>query len=103
MSRPRPAPATQAGAFTAAVAAGRASQVVILGAGFDSRAHRLPALRSGRVFEVDHPATQATKRARCEACDLPLHPRSTFPSTSSEIRWSRPSRARASSALLDAG
>jgi methyltransferase (TIGR00027 family) len=61
-------------ALTAAVAAGRASQVVILGAGFDSRAHRLQALRSTRVFEVDHPATQATKRARCEACDLPLHP-----------------------------
>jgi methyltransferase (TIGR00027 family) len=49
-------------------------QVVILGAGFDSRAHRLQALRACRVFEVDHPATQAVKRARCEACDLPLHP-----------------------------
>lgn len=36
-------------------------QVVILGAGYDSRAARLP--RAGvRYFEVDHPATQAAKR-----------------------------------------
>src|SRR5262245_29014500 len=38
-------------------------QLVILGAGFDSRAHRLPGLERVRVFEVDHPATQAAKRA----------------------------------------
>jgi methyltransferase (TIGR00027 family) len=38
-------------------------QVVILGAGFDTRAWRLPALRSAAVFEVDHPDTQRTKRA----------------------------------------
>jgi methyltransferase (TIGR00027 family) len=38
-------------------------QVVILGAGYDTRAARLP--RAGvRYFEVDHPATQAAKRAR---------------------------------------
>ncbi len=38
-------------------------QVVILGAGYDTRAARLP--RAGvRFFEVDHPATQAAKRAR---------------------------------------
>lgn len=37
-------------------------QVVLLGAGFDARAHRLP-LEGARVFEVDHPATQARKRA----------------------------------------
>src|SRR5262245_38877596 len=37
-------------------------QVVLLGAGFDSRAERLPDLESARVFEVDHPATQAAKR-----------------------------------------
>jgi methyltransferase (TIGR00027 family) len=36
-------------------------QVVILGAGYDTRAARLP--RAGvRYFEVDHPATQAAKR-----------------------------------------
>jgi methyltransferase (TIGR00027 family) len=38
-------------------------QVVILGAGFDSRAYRLPSLRRVTVFEVDHPDTQAAKRA----------------------------------------
>jgi methyltransferase (TIGR00027 family) len=38
-------------------------QVVILGAGYDTRAARLP--RAGvRYFEVDHPATQAAKRAK---------------------------------------
>jgi methyltransferase (TIGR00027 family) len=39
-----------------------ARQLVILGAGFDSRACRLAALREVRVFEVDHPDTQARKR-----------------------------------------
>ena len=37
-------------------------QLVILGAGFDSRAYRLPGLRDLAVFEVDHPDTQAAKR-----------------------------------------
>jgi methyltransferase (TIGR00027 family) len=37
-------------------------QVLILGAGFDSRAYRLGQLRNVAVFEVDHPATQAAKR-----------------------------------------
>jgi len=37
--------------------------VVILGAGYDTRAARLP--RAGvKFFEVDHPATQAEKRER---------------------------------------
>jgi methyltransferase (TIGR00027 family) len=46
-----------------AAAAGR--QVVVLGAGYDCRALRLPELASARarVFEVDHPATQGHKRA----------------------------------------
>lgn len=43
-------------------------QVVILGAGYDTRAARLP--RAGvRFFEVDHPATQASKRERLAALD----------------------------------
>jgi methyltransferase (TIGR00027 family) len=46
-----------------AVAAG-AEQVLILGAGFDSRAWRLPALVTLPVIEVDHPATCAEKRRR---------------------------------------
>lgn len=38
-------------------------QIVILGAGYDTRAARLP--RAGvSFFEVDHPATQAAKRAQ---------------------------------------
>ncbi len=39
-------------------------QIVILGAGFDSRAWRLSALGALPVFEVDHPATSAEKRRR---------------------------------------
>ena len=37
-------------------------QMVILGAGFDSRAYRMSRLRNVGVFEVDHPATQAAKQ-----------------------------------------
>lgn len=37
-------------------------QVLLLGAGFDSRAYRLPEMAATAVFEVDHPATQATKQ-----------------------------------------
>ncbi|MCL4561583.1 MAG: class I SAM-dependent methyltransferase [Chloroflexi bacterium] len=37
-------------------------QLVILGAGFDSRPYRFDALKQGiKVFEVDHPATQRIK------------------------------------------
>jgi methyltransferase (TIGR00027 family) len=51
-------------ALCAAVEQG-ASQVVILGAGFDARAYRFPAVaEKARVFEVDHPATQAVKLRR---------------------------------------
>jgi len=46
-------------------------QVVILGAGYDTRAARLP--RAGvQFFEVDHPATQAAKRAA--VAKLPGYP-----------------------------
>jgi methyltransferase (TIGR00027 family) len=38
-------------------------QCVLLGAGYDTRAHRLAALADRRVFEVDQPATQKVKRA----------------------------------------
>jgi methyltransferase (TIGR00027 family) len=38
-------------------------QLVILGAGFDSRAYRIPRLRAIDVFEVDHPDTQSAKQA----------------------------------------
>lgn len=39
-------------------------QIVVLGAGFDCRAHRLPELADARVFEVDRAETQEWKRAR---------------------------------------
>jgi len=41
-----------------------AAQMVLLGAGFDSRAYRLPEASGIAVFEVDHPATQRAKRER---------------------------------------
>ena len=47
--------------IAAALAEG-VEQFVVLGAGFDSRAYRLPALRFIPVFEVDHPDTQTSKR-----------------------------------------
>ncbi|MFB6960833.1 class I SAM-dependent methyltransferase [Streptomyces sp. NPDC056309] len=39
-------------------------QLVILGAGLDTRAWRLPELAQTDVWEVDHPASQQDKRAR---------------------------------------
>lgn len=45
-----------------AIAAG-ATQLVILGAGYDGRAWRMPELAGVKVFEVDHPTTQSDKRA----------------------------------------
>jgi methyltransferase (TIGR00027 family) len=51
-----------------AVTSGTATQYVILGAGLDSFAYRRTAgLERLRVFEVDHPASQAWKRARLTA------------------------------------
>jgi methyltransferase (TIGR00027 family) len=44
-------------------------QLVILGAGFDCRAHRMPELAGVAIYEVDRGDTQAVKRAR-----VPDHP-----------------------------
>ena len=41
-----------------------ALQIVLLGAGLDARAYRLPFLAGVTVFEVDHPATQRYRQAR---------------------------------------
>ena len=41
-------------------------QLVLLGAGFDARAHRLASLAAVTVFEVDHPATQKAKRRKAK-------------------------------------
>jgi methyltransferase (TIGR00027 family) len=51
------------------------TQVVILGAGLDSRAYRFDALRGVRVFELDLPQTQHYKKARVRDVfgGLPAH------------------------------
>jgi methyltransferase (TIGR00027 family) len=50
-------------------------QFVLLGAGYDSRAYRMPELKDVRTFEVDHPITSALKRKRLEAIfgEVPRH------------------------------
>lgn len=49
------------------------SQLVILGAGLDSRAWRLDTLAGKIVFEIDHPATQAWKRQRARQFKTTAH------------------------------
>jgi methyltransferase (TIGR00027 family) len=57
----------------AAVVAQGVRQYVILGAGLDTFAYRNPYLSVGlRVFEVDHPATQAWKRELLSAAEIPI-------------------------------
>jgi methyltransferase (TIGR00027 family) len=61
------------------LAAGAFAQYVILGAGLDSFAWRRPdLLRSLRVFEVDHPASQAWKLERVSDLALPLSDAQVF-------------------------
>ena len=51
-------------------------QLVILGAGYDSRAYRFESLKGNvRVFEVDHPSTQRSKTAKVRRVlgSLPEH------------------------------
>jgi methyltransferase (TIGR00027 family) len=59
---PRPSAVVRTRVIDDAVTAARPEQCVLLGAGYDTRAHRLPVLASVRVFEVDHPRTQEAKR-----------------------------------------
>lgn len=64
--------------LAAAVARG-VRQYVVLGAGLDTFAHRNPFEDAGlRVFEVDHPATQAWKMRRLADAGLPSPPSLTF-------------------------
>jgi len=51
-------------AIDEAVRAAASPQVVLLGAGLDGRAWRMPELRDVTVFEVDHPDSQREKQAR---------------------------------------
>jgi len=59
-----------------AVTAG-VQQYAVLGAGLDTFAYRNPHA-SLRVFEVDHPATQAWKRDRLAAAQIAIPPSVTF-------------------------
>ncbi len=45
-------------------------QIVVLGAGLDTFAYRVEPVEGLRVFEVDHPATQAEKRRRLAAAAI---------------------------------
>src|SRR3954465_10882935 len=47
-------------------------QVVLLGAGFDTRAWRLRSVARVQVFEVDHPNTAALKRERLQAAGVDI-------------------------------
>jgi methyltransferase (TIGR00027 family) len=61
-----------------AVARGTA-QYVVLGAGLDTFAYRRPATAAHvRVFEVDHPSTQAWKRSQLAAASIPIPAGVTF-------------------------
>jgi methyltransferase (TIGR00027 family) len=60
-------------------AAAGVRQVVILGAGLDTRAHRLSTLHESHVFEVDHPATQKLKRRRAQGLPLAVEAVSYVP------------------------
>ena len=53
-------------------------QIVILGAGFDTRAYRIPTIEKTHVFEVDHPDTQVVKLERLKKIIDPLPDHVTF-------------------------
>jgi methyltransferase (TIGR00027 family) len=53
-------------------------QFVVLGAGLDTTAYRTPPSQNLRIFEVDHPATQAWKRQRLAEADIALPTALTF-------------------------
>jgi methyltransferase (TIGR00027 family) len=54
-------------AIDEAIRAAASPQLVILGAGLDGRAWRMPEVRDTTVFEVDHPDSQRVKRERASA------------------------------------
>jgi methyltransferase (TIGR00027 family) len=80
-----------------AFAAGGGRQLVLLGAGYDCRALRLPELADARVLEIDHPATQGRKREVLD--NLGVASRARY------IPWDFEARALAElpGALADAG
>jgi len=61
-------------------------QIVVLGAGLDTFAYRLEAAEALRVYEVDHPATQAEKRRRLVAAEIAPPPHLVFAACDFEQR-----------------
>jgi len=64
--------------YLAAELATGLDQVVILGAGFDTRAYRIPGIEKTRIFELDTPATQELKLERLKKVVDPLPAHVTF-------------------------
>jgi methyltransferase (TIGR00027 family) len=62
----------------AAVAATGVRQYLVLGAGLDTFGYRSPLAEVVRVFEVDHPATQAWKRYALAAAGIAVPPELQF-------------------------
>ncbi len=58
--------------------AGGVRQLVVLGAGLDTYAYRTAFGENLRIFEVDHPATQAWKRHRLAEAAIPVPRALTF-------------------------
>lgn len=78
-----------------AFVAGGGRQLVVLGAGYDCRALRLPELAGSQVYEIDHPSTQdhklavlrrlgATSPANYLAWDFETHPMDDLPAALAE-------------------
>ena len=65
-------------ALASAVAAQGVRQLVVLGAGLDTYAYRSPFGERLRIFEVDHPATQAWKRRRLAQAKIAVPGALTF-------------------------
>lgn len=61
-------------------------QVVVLGAGLETFAYRHPHGPAVATFEVDHPATQAWKRARLTAAGIEVPATATFVSVDFETQ-----------------
>jgi len=61
-------------------------QIVVLGAGLDTFGYRLTPTDALRVFEVDHPATQAEKRTRLAETEILVPPHLVFAPCDFETR-----------------
>lgn len=64
--------------FVMSAAGDGIQQLVILGAGYDSRAYRIGELEDVQVFEVDHPATQKVKVEKVKEIFGKLPPHVTY-------------------------